>query len=45
MIGDNPIADYQGGLKAGMIPILVHNAVDGAMCYEQLTDLMDVIRE
>lgn len=45
MIGDNPIADYQGGLNAGMIPILVHNTVEGAMCYEHLTDLMDVIKE
>ncbi len=45
MIGDNPIADYQGGLAAGMIPILVHNKVEGKLCCEQLTDLLDVIKE
>lgn len=45
MIGDNPIADYQGGLAAGMIPILVHNKVEGKRSCEQLSDLFDVIRE
>lgn len=45
MIGDSPMADYEGGLEAGMIPILVHNKVDGKVCCEQLTDLFDVIRE
>lgn len=44
MIGDNPIADYQGGLNAGMIPVLVHNTVEGARCCEQLTDLMGIIK-
>lgn len=44
MVGDNPVTDYQGGLDAGMIPVLVHNAVEGLRCCEQLTDLMDVIQ-
>ena len=43
MIGDNPIADYKGGLNAGMIPILVHNTVEGMQSCEQLVDLMDMI--
>lgn len=43
MIGDNPKTDYQGGLDAGMIPILVHNTVEGLHCCEQLTDLLDII--
>ena len=25
MIGDNPVADYEGGLQAGTTPVLVHN--------------------
>ena len=45
MIGDNPVADYQGGLHAGMTPILVHNTVEGMRCCEELTKLMDVIAE
>ena len=45
MIGDNPIADYQGGLDAGMIPILVHNMIEGKVCCAQLIHLLDVIRE
>ncbi len=44
MIGDNPIADYEGGFKAGMIPILVHNTVEGMRCCEQLVDLLDMIQ-
>lgn len=43
MIGDNPIADYQGGLNAGMTSILVHNKVEGMVCCEQLKDLLNVI--
>nr|MBP3599251.1 HAD family hydrolase [Eubacterium sp.] len=43
MIGDNPVADYEGGLAAGMTPILVHNVEDGKVCCEQLTDLFDVV--
>ncbi len=43
MIGDNPITDYQGGLGAGMKPILVHNKVDGMTCCEQLAELMNMI--
>ncbi len=45
MIGDNPVADYEGGLAAEMTPILVHNVEDGKVCCEQLTDLFDVINE
>ena len=45
MIGDNPTADYQGGLNAGMTPILVHNEVEGMVCCEELTDLLEVITE
>ena len=45
MIGDNPIADYQGGLNVGMIPILVHNTVEGMICCEQLIDLLNIIKE
>ena len=45
MIGDNPTADYQGGLNVGMIPILVHNTVEGMVCCEQLADLLDKIKE
>lgn len=45
MIGDNPVADYQGGLHAGMTPILVHNTVEGMRCCGELTELMDVITE
>jgi len=44
MIGDNPVTDYQGGLDAGMTPILVHNKVDGLRCCGQLSELMDVIK-
>lgn len=45
MIGDNPIADYQGGQEAGMIPILVHNVEEGKVCCEKLTDLFEIITE
>lgn len=43
MIGDNPVADYQGGLEVGMTPILVHNMEAGKVCCDQLTDLLDII--
>lgn len=45
MIGDNPVTDYQGGLEAGMKPILVHNMADGKVCCEQLIDLLGIIAE
>jgi len=45
MIGDNPVADYQGGLEAGMMPILVHNKKEGMKCCENLTDIIDMIKE
>lgn len=45
MIGDNPVADYQGGLDAGMVPILVHNEVEGMACCGKLTDLLEVIND
>lgn len=45
MIGDNPVADYEGGLKAGLKPILVHKKEDGKLCCEQLKELFDMIAE
>lgn len=44
MIGDNPKTDYQGGIDAGMTPILVHNIVEGMLCCENLVDLYEVIK-
>lgn len=44
MIGDNPKADYEGGKKAGMIPILVHNnSPECEFCCEELLSLKDFI--
>lgn len=45
MIGDNPIADYQGGLDAGLIPVLVHNIKEGLVCCETLEDLIAMSSE
>lgn len=45
MIGDNPVADYEGSLNAGMKPVLVHKKVECKVCCEQLTDLFDIIAE
>lgn len=45
MIGDNPVADYEGSLNAGMKPVLVHKKVEGKVCCEELTDLFDIITE
>jgi len=45
MIGDNPVADYEGSLNAGMKPVLVHKKVEDKVCCEQLTDLFDIITE
>lgn len=45
MVGDNPVADYEGSLNAGLKPILVHKKVDGKVCCEQLTGLFDIITE
>ncbi len=45
MIGDNPVADYEGALNAGLKPVLVHKKVDGKVCCEQLADLSDLITE
>lgn len=45
MIGDNPVADYQGGLDTGMRPILVHGIEPGKTCCKQLKDLLDIITE
>ena len=45
MIGDNPVADYEGSLNAGMKPVLVHKNIEGKVCCEQLTDLFDIITE
>ena len=41
MIGDNPIADIQGGRDAGMGTILVHAAVDSEADWicEKLIDI------
>ena len=43
MVGDNPIADYQGGLDAGMMPVLVHNKKEGLKCYDELVELLEII--
>lgn len=45
MIGDNPVTDYQGGMEAGMKPILVHNVQEGKVCCEELTDLLEIIMD
>jgi len=45
MIGDNPVADYEGSLNAGMKPVLVHKRVEGKECCEQLMDLFEIITE
>ena len=45
MIGDNPVADYEGSLNAGLKPILVHKKVEGKVCCEQLAELLDMITE
>lgn len=45
MIGDNPVTDYQGGIDAGMTPVLVHNVQEGKLCCEKLRDLYVVITE
>ena len=45
MIGDNPVTDYQGGLEAGMLPVLVHHVEAGKTCCEKLMDLLNVIMD
>jgi putative hydrolase of the HAD superfamily len=45
MIGDNPVADYEGGLNAGMKPVLVHKKIEGKVCCAELTELFDIITE
>ena len=45
MIGDNPVADYEGGLNAGMKPVLVHKKAEGKVCCERLMDLFEIITE
>ncbi len=45
MVGDNPAADYEGSLNAGMKPVLVHKKVKGKVCCEELTELYDIITE
>lgn len=45
MIGDNPVADYEGGLNAGMKPVLVHKKADGKVCCEELAELFGIIIE
>jgi FMN phosphatase YigB (HAD superfamily) len=45
MIGDNPVADYEGSLNAGMKPVLVHKSVEDKVCCDELTDLFDIITE
>ena len=45
MIGDNPAADYLGGLRAGMKPVLVHAAPkNGETACASLTELKNIIR-
>lgn len=45
MIGDNPVADYEGSLNAGMKPVLVHKKAEGKVCCEELTELFEIITE
>lgn len=45
MIGDNPVADYEGSLNAGMKPVLVHKKEEDKVCCEELTELFDIITE
>lgn len=50
MIGDNPIADMQGGKKAGMYTILVHNTTMPKTGYtdficENLIDILDIVKK
>lgn len=45
MIGDNPVADYEGSQNVGMKPVLVHKKVEGKVCCEELTELLDIITE
>lgn len=45
MVGDNPVADYEGGLLVGMAPILVHNQVEGKVCCETLFELTHIIKD
>lgn len=45
MIGDNPVADYEGGQNAGMKPVLVHKKADGKVCCEELAELFGIIIE
>ena len=42
---DSPGLPDALGLDAGMIPILVHNMIEGKVCCAQLIHLLDVIRE
>lgn len=45
MIGDNPVTDGQGGLAAGLKPILVHNRQEGTVCCDELSELFRIITE
>ncbi len=45
MIGDNPVADYEGGLNAGIMPVLIHKKAEGKVCCEELTELLNIITE
>ena len=40
---DMIVADYEGGLQADMIPVLVHNQVEGKVCCETLMELIRII--
>ena len=46
MVGDNPNADYLGGMNAGMTPVLVHNKpADVSMTFcAELTGLKEIIK-
>lgn len=45
MIGDNPVADIQGGNAAGMTTILVHKGQDhrADYCFENLKDILNIL--
>ena len=46
MVGDNPVADCLGGMKAGMKPVLVHTAPqdDSVTFCAELTELKKIIK-
>lgn len=46
MVGDNPVADIQGGNNAGMTTVLVHSGFDKNACYcfDCLKDIINITK-